>query len=160
MSLRNLAIASVILSLFFAACETAEEAFVGNRAQALCDEAYMICHKPAGCVLDRKHFVEGSFPGSNRVVIATEENSVTLEVRIFISQLSATGTELIMRAYEPDCTLNTRESQEHLIDVDIFQRAGDDHTMIFDLQALNKGEHLLEIYSDASAQYVLVVEQK
>ena len=83
-----------------------------------------------------------------------------VEVRLFFSKMDATGSELILRAYEPNCTLNTRESQEHLIDIDIFKYAGDDHFIIFDLQALNKGEHLLEIFSDASAKYVLVVEQK
>ena len=74
--------------------------------------------------------------------------------------MEAPGTELIVQAYEPGCTLNTEKSQAHMEDVDIFKKAGDDRVLQFDLFAQEAGEHLIEVYSDASADYLVVVKQK
>jgi hypothetical protein len=148
------------LSLWLPSCLTGEEAFVDGRLHAQCDEAYWVCDKPAGCVLDKNHFVRAGFPGARRIVVATEARDVTLEVSIYIAEMQAPGTELIVQAFEPDCTINASKSQVHLEDVDIFKKAGDDRVLQFNLLARDPGEHLIEIYSDASADYLMVVKQK
>jgi hypothetical protein len=148
------------LLLWVQGCLSGEEAFVDGRLHAYCDEAYWLCNKPAGCVLDSKHYIRGDFPGARRFVVVTEANDVTLEISIYIATMEAPGTELIVQAYEPGCTLNTEKSQAHMEDVDIFKKAGDDRVLQFDLFAQEAGEHLIEVYSDASADYLVVVKQK
>lgn len=154
------ALVLITLIAWLPACLSGEEAFVDGRLHAYCDEAYEVCHKPAGCVLDDKHFVRAGFPGARRFVVATEANDVLLRISIYIAEMQAPGTEIIVQAYEPDCTLDIAKSQAHMEDVDIFKKAGDDRVLQFDLEAVMAGEHLIEIYADASAEYLLVVEQK
>lgn len=144
---------------FLSACETGEEAFVDDRLILPCQQAYHICGVPAGCVIDKNHYVEGVFPGTRRLVVKTEARDVKLDVKLYISSMAAPGTEILVQAHEPDCTLDTTKARDHRIDVDIFREAGDDRTLGFDLEAAEKGEHLVELYSDASAEYLLIVSQ-
>ena len=139
-------------------CLTGEEEFVDGRLLDLCNEGYWICNTPAGCVLDHEHYVEGVFPGVRRVVVATEQADEDVRVRLYFSRMRAPGTELLVQLYESDCTLDPERSRAHLLDVDVFDEAGDDRTLMFDLTARQPGEHLLEIYSDASADYLLTAD--
>ncbi len=150
----------VLVAFGLGSCLTAEDAFTDDRLLKLCDEAYFICGRPTGCTLDKEHYVEGAFPGTRRVVIATEDVDTKIQVRLFFRTMESPGTELIAQLKEPNCTLDTRLAQEHLKDIDLFEEAGDDRKLVFDLQALQEGEHVLEIYADASAEYLLVVEPK
>ncbi|MBW2256295.1 MAG: hypothetical protein JRI25_17095, partial [Deltaproteobacteria bacterium] len=59
---------------------------------------------------------------------------------------------------EPDCSLDTDFARVHLEDVDLFEEAGQDRTLLFELEAADAGEHMLEIFSDASAVYLLIAE--
>jgi hypothetical protein len=141
-------------------CKSPEDAFIGDRLLSLCDEAYWICDVPAGCVLSEDEYVEGVFPGVRRVVVVTEKEDVDLQVRLFFRKMEAPGTELLVQLYEPDCTIIPDLGQAQLVDVDLFEKAGDDRILAFDLTALQIGEHLLEIYSDSSVEYLLIVDVK
>ena len=141
------------------ACQTAEEEFVDGRLKSICDEAYWVCNVPTGCVLDDDRYVEGRFPGDRRVVVETDAQDADVQVRLFFSTMQAPGTELLVQLHDANCTLDPQLGRAHLKDVDIFHEAGDDRVLIFDLTTQRSGEHLLEIYSDASAEYLLVVEQ-
>jgi hypothetical protein len=141
-------------------CQTGAEAFVDDRLMSICDEAYQICDLPAGCVLDRNHYIEGAFPGSRRFVVVTESRDVKIVVRIFFESQVATGTQLIVRAYEPNCSVDTAKAQVIMENVDIFKKAGDDRMLDFELAVADEGEHLIEINSDASAEYLIVFTQK
>jgi hypothetical protein len=44
-------------------------------------------------------------------------------------------------------------------DVDVFEEAGDDYVIIFDLPAETPGDHLVELYSDCASDYLLIAEQ-
>jgi hypothetical protein len=148
-----------LFGLLAGSCKSGEEAFIGDRLLSLCNEAYWICDVPAGCVLDEKHYVEGVFPGVRRVVVVTKKQDQDVQVRLYLDVMESPGTELLVQLYEPDCTLNPDLGQAHLVDVDLFEKAGDDRTLLFDLTALQQGEHLLEIYSDANMDYLLVIDK-
>jgi hypothetical protein len=150
----------VLAAIFMCSCETAEEAFVGDRLATLCDEAYWICGYPTGCVLDEDHYVEGAFPGIRRVAVDVKDPETELKIRLFLSKMESPGTELLVQVYETDCTLNTDIARAHLIDVDLFEEAGSDRMLSFDLTVLQAGEHLVEMYSDASVEYLFYIEQK
>ncbi len=158
MKLKLVAVSLGLLST--TACITAEGAFVAGKLPALCDDAYYICNVTAGCLLDSDHYIEGVFPGTRRVVVETTEANAEMRVRMLLRQTEAPGTELLMQMYEPDCTLDTILARAHLEDVDLFEEAGDDRTLIFDLQVYNIGEHLFEVFSDASTEYDLIIEPK
>jgi len=157
------ALAAVVGALVvsgFCSCKSPEEAFIDDRMLSLCVEAYWICNLPAGCVLEGDEYVEGIFPGVRRVVVVTEKEDVDVQVRLFFATMEAPGTELLVQLYEPDCTINTDLGQVDLVDVDLFEEAGDDRILSFDLNAQQIGEHLLEIYSDSSVEYLMIAEVK
>jgi hypothetical protein len=161
--MKNYRICTIFCVLFLGlqvSCESGEEAFVDDRLLMPCQEAYYICNRPAGCVIDKDHYVEGVFPGTRRMVVRTERRDVRLDVKLYISFMEAPGTEIFVQAWEPDCTLDTINARDHRVDVDIFEEAGDDRTLGFSLNVAEKGEHLLDINSDASAEYLLLVAQK
>ena len=74
-------------------CQTAEDEFIGDRLLDLCDDAYVICGVPSGCALDEDHYVEGAFPGTQRLVVQTDNNNTELSVRLFFNEMEASGTE-------------------------------------------------------------------
>lgn len=150
-------LAVVAIVPVLSSCQTPEETFIGSRLLSTCDDAYWICNYAAGCVLDGHHYVEGSFPGTRRVVVVTEKDDVKVKVRLFLSTERSPGTEILVQMHEPNCTIDPIAARAQLVDVDIFEEAGDDRTLTFELQAFEQGEHLLEIFSDASVEYLLIV---
>lgn len=133
---------------------------MGDRLPNLCSESYATCSVTAGCALDDAHYVEGTFPGARRVVVFSEAEDTTYRVRLYLPTTEAPGTELLVQLYEPDCTLDTVAARAHLQDVDLIAEAGPDRTLRFDdLVVTQPGEHLLELYSDMSASYLLIVER-
>ncbi len=149
-----------VTTALLAGCQAGEDAFVGDRLHILCDEAYWVCGAASGCVLDENHYVEGVFPGTRRVTVKTEDVNTEVQVRIYFSTMESPGTEFLIQLYEHDCTLNSELAAEHLVDVDVFEKAGDKRTLYFDLLVAQAGEHLLEIYADVSAEYVMLVDVK
>lgn len=152
-------LAALIGLAVLSGCQTSEAAFLGDRLLTLCTATYYTCGVTAGCELDTEHYVRGSFPGARRVIVHTEEDDTALLVGLYLTTEVAPGTELLTQVYEPDCTLDPQYSQEHWEDVDIFAEAGNDHSLLMELEASSKGEHLLELYSDATAGYLLIVEE-
>ena len=76
---------------------------------------------------------------------------------MFFTDMQSPGSELLAQLYEADCTLDTRTNRVLLTDMDVFEEAGDDRKLVFDFTAEQEGEHLIEIYSDTSAKYLLKV---
>ena len=148
----------LLIALPLAGCLSAEETFIGAGLPILCDDAYYICNVTAGCILDEDHYLEGVFPGTRRVVFVASVPEQDVRVRFYLKEMEAPGTELMVRIFEPSCTMGTANSSASLTDVDLFEEAGDDRTIIFELSVLDDGEHLVEIFSDASATYLLVIE--
>lgn len=138
-----------------AGCVTAEQAFTEGRLEDLCNGVVPVCNVQASCVLDAKKFVRSSFPGGRRLLVRTDEEGKQLVVRIFFTEMIYPGTELLVQAHSPECA---GFDSELLIDVDIFDLAGDDLTLIFELEVPEKGDHLLEVFSDMSAGYLLTVD--
>lgn len=145
-------------AIFLSACQTAEEEFVSGKLLSLCDDAYWLCDVPAGCNLDSNHYVEGAFPGVRRVVVETDETDMDVQVRLYFTNAITGGTELLVQLYESDCILDRQMGQGYMVDVDILDEAGDDRVLIFDLHVMQEGEHVLEIYSDMTSEFLLIAE--
>ena len=152
---RLLMILAAGVVLWGAGCTSAQESFTGGRIQNLCSESLVICSGNAGCTLDDKHYFEGVFPGTIRVVVHSELPDGTLTLRFLLTDMKAPGTEIVMQAYEPGCG---DLDEERVKDVDLFDLAGDEGILEFDLSLKNAGDHLLEIFSDMSSGFLLTTE--
>lgn len=149
------ALAALIIVLSVNGCMNAEDTFTSGRLEDLCNGVVPVCNVQASCIVDAKKFVRSSFPGGRRLLVRTDEPDKQLVVRIFFNEMVYPGTELLVQAHSPECA---GFDSELLIDVDIFDLAGDDLTLTFELDVPEKGDHLLEVFSDMSAGYLLTVD--
>ena len=137
---------------------TAEEVFTQGRENEPCSAVYPTCYSGyfAGCYLDAGKYTEGQFPGMRRILVTTSQVNKTIRVRLFFREMVFPGTEILAQAYEPDCGDVTRDVRQ---DVDVFAEAGDDQILMFDLDTETPGDHLVELFSDCSADYLLTAEE-
>jgi hypothetical protein len=146
-----------LLPLLLLGC--AEDSFTGGRAPMLCTDAHAVCRVTAGCVLDEQSYVRGRFPGAVRVLLDAPMAPLEWRVRLHFTEMVATGTELLVQLSDPSCSTDPFEGRAHLVDVDPFERAGSDRTLVLDeFRTDTVGEHLLEVFSDAHATWLLVAE--
>lgn len=136
-------------------CLSQEEEFTEGRLETLCDGALPVCSLRAGCLLDSENFTRGRFPGSREVIVHAPVVESQLRVRLLFTEQVYPGTELLVQVHGPGCS--TLE-QVSLVDVDIFRRAGQDRILDFTLPLHEKGDHLLEVFSDMSAAWLLQVD--
>lgn len=149
-------LAAAIL-LFASGCMSQQQVFTEGRVEDLCQGAVPVCQKQAGCVLDQQHFVRGSFPGDQKIVVHSDAANGTLSVRILLTYEVYPGTELLIQAFDPDCGDAATVDQTNR---DFFQEAGDNRTLAFDMALPVAGDHLLQVYSDMTADYLLVADVK
>lgn len=136
-------------------CVSGEDAFTDGRLEDRCEGAVPVCQFRAGCVLGDDEFVRGEFPGAHRLVVRTELPRSRVRVRLLLSETLFPGTEVLIQLWTPGCGALDRVD---LVDVDFFARAGDDGVLEFTLDAPEKGDHMLEVFADMSAAYVLVAD--
>jgi len=151
---RVLATASFAL-LVCTGCVTAEDRFIQGRKEILCLTEFPVCDSIAGCELTREVYVSTAFPGEHQFIFRTAEADVIVGVGVFFRERNYPGTEVITRLHTPDCG-NYDEDTTHSDDT--FQEAGDDRTLEFELDAGGEGDHLLQVFSDASATALIRAE--
>ncbi|MEO0604192.1 MAG: hypothetical protein AAF211_22335 [Myxococcota bacterium] len=143
---------------WLAGCDQGWGSFVDGRLPNLCAEAYAVCGVTAGCALDAQHYVTGTFPGARRVVVSHPEPT-RFRVMFYLTETTSPGTELSIQLHEPDCSFDPEAAGVELSDVDVIEEAGLDRTLLFESLTVDvAGEHLLEVYSDATVAYLLAVE--
>ena len=87
-------------------------------------------------MLQDDEFYSGHFPGGLRILIRTETGNNHLIVRVLLTEMLYPGTEMLVQAHTPDCS---NLAEEHPINVDLFQVAGDDRTLEFELDLPGRG---------------------
>lgn len=150
---RALSLLAGLLGLSLAAgCTTAEGTFTAGRLEDLCVADLLVCDTTASCVTDESDFVRLGFPGHHRVVWQTTRPRSRVRVRLFFSTMRDPGTELQVVVNTPDCG---DADSEVLLDQDVFELAGDRRVLEFDLDANDSGDHLVEVFSDMTADVVM-----
>jgi hypothetical protein len=135
-------------------CVTDVEIFTQGRLQNPCSSAIPICRARAQCVLRTDEYVSGRFPGGFRTVFHSEFDEGTLAIRLLLTEMLAPGSELHVQVHGSDCG---SIEQAHLRDVDLFEYAGKDRTIELQFPIKGRGDHLIEIFSDMSADYLLAL---
>ena len=149
-----LAAASALLIGQMVGCISDESVFTRDRLEALCDQSLPICATRASCVLDEETYVRNQFPGGFRSIVRNDFDEETLVVRILLTETISPGTELHVELQSPDCG---QVEEERIADVDLFEESGSDRTFTFELDFHGDGDHLLSVFSDMNARYLLNV---
>lgn len=135
-------------------CINDEDVFIGDRLENLCDSNIPVCNKQASCLLKDSDFFRGEFPGGLRVISRSRFENADLIARFMFTEELYPGTEMQVRTFTADCSDFT---EEHPVNVDIFRLAGDDLTLEFQMHMPGLGDHLVEIFSDMSATYLMTL---
>jgi hypothetical protein len=153
---RALAVVALLALSCLASC-SAEEIFTQGRVGEPCSAVYPTCHAgfSAGCYLNDQKYTEGTFPGAIRFLVATTQVNQVIRVGLFLKDMLYPGTEILVQAYEPDCGDVVQDLRQ---DIDVFEEAGDDAKLLFDLAAETPGDHLVELYSDCASDFLLTAD--
>ncbi len=136
-------------------CFSQEEEFALGRLENPCAGSIPICAFQAACVLGRQDFLSGQLPGGQRFIVQADSLDRQIVIRMLFTEMIYPGTEFLLNLFSPGCgSLET----EHIIDQDLFARAGDDRIVTFIMPIEEEGDHLLEVFSDMSAAYLLTVD--
>ena len=150
-----LMICSVSLGYSLMGCVSQQDSFTAGRIERLCEASLPICNTRVTCALDEESYLTGVFPGAERTMIYTPHPLTTLTVNFLIDEQVFPGTEMLVRAHQIGCV---EVYEERLVDVDIFNRAGDDRILSFTFELEGRGDHLIEWFADASATYAVTID--
>jgi hypothetical protein len=147
-----------VLVAFFlvgtAGCGGVREEFLGTRIQDACDGTWNVCATTVGCILGDQSYIEGRFPGSNKVIVKLFEPS-TVTVSFLLSESTGAGTETVINFYENSCASRVRvpiTGKTFLgesLQSGFIKRSAD---------LSGVGDHLIEIESDARTKYAIKLD--
>lgn len=139
---------------------TSEATFLEDRKEILCEGVWPVCSgKFAGCLLDEDHYITGTFPGGRKFLVETTPGDWVIRVLFFLEDRLAPGTETEVSWYEPGCSEEYRyQLSKDQYGGDLFEQAGPDQVFEVEHTVVDPGDHLIEIYSDATCRYDLRVE--
>lgn len=161
-SLRKPVLLLPLLALLAGGClnATSEASFIGGREEMLCDGVWPVCKgKFAGCLLDPDRHIKGSFPGTRKFLVETPAGDWSIRVLLFLEDRLSPGTETEIRWYEPGCAEEYRyQLSTHKLAGDLFEQAGRSQVFSQEQAVVDYGDHLIEVYSDATCRYDLRVE--
>jgi hypothetical protein len=144
------------LAALVAGCvPTSEELFTDTRNYVDCTGQVPVCTAQAGCVLDSTNYTRmNTSQGSTlRAVVRTTVASV-IEVQLYFRTEGSPGTDTEITWYEVGCRDKFNQSSGG---VDIFAEAGEGRVWTRSQQVYTPGDHLIEFFSDAQAEYLLKV---
>ncbi len=129
-----------------------ESAFTSGLDLTECNGTFPICATTAGCILGPGQYLEGAFPGARQFIVVTPDEESVITVDIFFRTQEAVGFDTEISWFEPGCIDVFRYRSGG---IDIFQEAGNDRVLSVSQQVFEVGEHLVEVFSDARAEYLI-----
>ncbi len=151
---RLVALAALGVALTLTGCGGRREAFIGARVEEQCNAPVPVCDQVVGCLIGTRSYVEGRLPGTGRFSLILAEPS-DVKVQVFLDEVQAAGDETALTLHEDRCRSRVREA----VDGRVFVGEAEELGMFSrTVELFGVGEHLLELQSDAQAQYVLKVD--
>lgn len=132
-------------------CGDAESIFTDGRIEKRCNDTVPICNKKASCVLLDDQYLHDHFPGGKIFMIRTDEEQTRMFARFLLIEPRAPGTELLVRVHSTSCGSFAEGTTK---DQDLFDYAGDDGLIEYELDVEGRGDHLVEIFSDMSSEFL------
>lgn len=144
----------VFVGSYVGGCMAAEDIFTSGRIENVCSSAIPACGEMAGCVLNSDQYLSGEFPGGQVVIVRTESERTRIVARFLLSQEMYPGTLMSVRG----CSIGCAQCDEQITkDKNLFEVAGNDGILEYDLDVEGRGDHEVEFFSDMAAKYLFTV---
>ena len=153
MSTRTCALAAALATLLVA-CADPEEQFKAGRLFDACDRAWPVCTTTAGCIAGNAQYLEGRFPGTRRLIVRTQ-GQAEVSVVLLLKTQGAIGTETRLEWNEAGCGTRSVETLEGRGFFKEYEAMGEVRRAA---NVHREGDHLVEVTSDSTADYLLKVE--
>jgi hypothetical protein len=142
--------------LALSGCINPESNFIDGRTLNLCNSTIPVCETMANCVLDETNYTQGNFDeGATQRLIVHTDAAATITVELYFVTEVSPGIDTEVTYNEVDCQSSDDETSGG---ADIFQQAGPARIWTNSHQVVTAGDHLVEVFSDAQAQYLLLVD--
>jgi hypothetical protein len=145
----------IVFAALLSRCSDPVEEFKGGRLLDPCNNSVPVCTTSAGCSLGdgNDRYLEGRFPGPRRFSVRTK-GKADITVAIFLTSQAAVGSELKIEWNDSGCGIKEVES---VLGKAFFKEA-EQGTFRRTRTVYIPGDHLIEVTSDSTAEYILKVE--
>lgn len=145
---------ALAVALLCAGCGSIRDQFVGTRIEDGCDGAWNVCATTVGCFLGDRSYVEGRFPGTNKVAIRLfEPSEVTVGLQLY--ETAGAGELSVINLFESSCASRVRLEVTGKTLVGENERTG---WVSRKAELSDIGDHLVEVSSDARTRYLLKLD--
>ncbi len=107
-----------------------------------------------GCIVGDRSYVEGRFPGQNKLAVQLFEPS-TVTLSFFLSEVAGTGEEMRISFYETECRSRIRRTLSGRALIGEAENRG---WAFREADLSDVGDHLIEFEADARAKYLVKVD--
>jgi hypothetical protein len=143
-----------LVALLLTGCGSVREDFLGSRIQDACGGEWPICSTTVGCILGDRSYVEGRFPGTNKVALKVFEPS-EVTVSFLLSETAGAGVQTVVNFYETSCSSRVRTVITGRTFIGESEQVG---FVKRSAELSEAGDHLIEVESDARTKYVMKLD--
>ena len=145
---------AVYVPILAAGCEGVREQFIGTRIDDDCSGAWNVCSTTVGCFMGDRSYLEGRFPGKNKVATQIFEPS-ELTVSLHLFETSGAGDETVFNFFEASCASRVRVPVTGKTLMAENEKVG---WVSRKAELAGIGDHLIEVESDARTRYLIKVD--
>lgn len=135
-------------------CGGVREQFIGMRIADECGGEWPICSTTVGCFVGDRSYVEGRFPGKNKLGIQIFEPS-EVTVGLYLFETAGAGEQTVVNFFEPSCSSRVRTEVTGRTLVGENEKIG---WVSRKAELSGVGDHLIEVESDARTKYLMKID--
>src|SRR3990167_7415792 len=96
-----------LVAILSTGCGSIRDQFIGTRIEDRCAGAWNVCSTTVGCFVGDRSYVEGRFPGKNKLAIKIFEPS-EVTVGLYLFETSGAGEQTVLNFFEESCSSRVR----------------------------------------------------
>jgi hypothetical protein len=135
-------------------CGGVREQFIGTRIADECGGEWPTCSTTVGCFVGDRSYVEGRFPGKNKLGIQIFEPS-EVTVGLYLFETAGAGEQTVFNFFEPSCASRVRTEVTGRTLVGENEKIG---WVSRKAELSGVGDHLIEVESDARTKYLMKID--
>lgn len=143
-----------LVAILTSGCGSIRDQFVGTRIADECSGAWNVCSTTVGCFVGDRSFVEGRFPGTNKLAIKIFEPS-EVTIGLYLFETAGAGEQTVFNLFEESCSSRVRVEVTGKTLVGENEKVG---WVTRKAELSGTGDHLIQIDSDARTRYLMKID--
>lgn len=143
-----------LVAILGSACGSIQDQFIGTRIEDDCSGAWNVCNTTVGCFVGDRSYVEGRFPGINKLAIKLFEPS-EVSIGLYLFETAGAGEQTVMNYFEESCSSRVRVEVSGKSFINENEKTG---WVTRKAELSGTGDHLIEVESDARTRYLMKID--